>query len=107
MAISLEQVEQIRGRLREIPQAPAASIDTTKQTAVRLLVAEIKAVQERGYSLEQIAEFLKGWGLDLTTPTLKSYLTRAKGGRKPRRAGQKTKAAGGAAAPPTAAARRR
>ena len=85
MAISRDQVEKLRAQLRAAPEAPADSVDTTKQQAVRLLAGEIQTLQRRGYTLEQVGEMLKGGGLVLTTPTLKSYLSRAKAARKPRR----------------------
>ena len=50
----------------------------SKQEAVKLLAKEITAMQKRGYTLEQISEALKGQGLAVATPTLKSYLQRAK-----------------------------
>jgi hypothetical protein len=97
MAISHEQIEKLRAMLKTAPEAPANSANTTKQEAVRLLAGEIRAHQRRGYSLEQVAEFLKGGGLDLTTPTLKNYLSRAKAAQKLRqRAGERAKAGGGA-----------
>ena len=82
MAISRDQVEKLRALLRAAPQAPAGSVDTTKQQAVRLLAGEIQSLQRRGYTLEQVGEMLKGGGLVLTPPTLKSYLSRAKARRK-------------------------
>ena len=36
-------------------------------------------MQQRGYTLEEVAEGLRGRGLAITTPTLKNYLQRAKG----------------------------
>jgi len=39
------------------------------------------ALQKRGYTLDQISETLRGEGLDITTPTLKSYLQRIKAGK--------------------------
>jgi hypothetical protein len=99
MRISREQIERLRAALRKAPEVPPGGTDTTKQEAVRLLVGEIQTLQQRGYSLEQIAEMFRDGGLVLTTPTLKSYLSRAKGSRKRRRAGQKTEAGGAAKAP--------
>ena len=81
MGLSRDQVEQLRSTLRAVPKAPAAGVDTTKQEAVKLLAREIEGLQRRGYSLEQIAEMLKGGGLIVSTPTLKSYLSRAKTAR--------------------------
>jgi hypothetical protein len=81
MSLSRDQVEQLRLTLKGVPKAPAAGVDTTKQEAVKLLAREIEGLQRRGYSLEQIAEMLKGGGLIVSTPTLKSYLSRAKTAR--------------------------
>ena len=61
-----------------MPPAPPAEVNVTKQEAVRLLAAEIAGLQRKGYTLEQIAESFSGDGLDLSIPTLKSYLSRAK-----------------------------
>ena len=103
MGLSRDQVEQLRSTLRAVPKAPAAGVDTTKQEAVKLLAREIEGLQRRGYSLEQIAEMLKGGGLVVSTPTLKSYLSRAKTTReRGKGAGRRRKAAGGANAPATA-----
>jgi hypothetical protein len=103
MGLSRDQVEQLRSTLKAAPKVPAASVDTTKQEAVKLLAREIEGLQKRGYSLEQIAEMLKGGGLVVSTPTLKSYLSRAKTTReRGKGAGLRRKAAGGANAPATA-----
>src|ERR1017187_537970 len=103
MGLSRDQVEQLRSTLRAVPKAPAAGVDTTKQEAVKLLAREIEGLQRRGYSLEQIAEMLKSGGLVVSTPTLKSYLSRAKTAREGRKAaGPRRKVVGGANAPVTA-----
>ena len=103
MGLSRDQVEQLRSTLKAVPKAPAASLDTTKQDAVKLLAREIEGLQRRGYSLEQIAEMLKGGGLIVSTPTLKSYLSRAKTTReRGKGAGPRRTVAGGANAPATA-----
>jgi hypothetical protein len=98
MAITREQVEKARARLTQAPAPPAASVNTTKQEAVRSLVGEIRALQRRGYTLEQVAELFREEGVILTTQTLKSYLARAKAPRKGR-AGTRAKARGGAKEP--------
>lgn len=43
-----------------------------------MLSKEIADLQKRGYTLDQISETLRGEGLSIATPTLKSYLQRAK-----------------------------
>jgi hypothetical protein len=103
MAITREQIEKARERLTQAPAPPAASVNATKQEAVRSLVGEIRALQRRGYTLEQVAEMLREEAILLTTQTLKNYLARAKAPQKGR-AGKRTKAGGRAKAPAPAAA---
>ena len=50
----------------------------TKQALIKHLAREIASLQQRGYSIEQVTDSLRGVGLDITTPTLKSYLHRSK-----------------------------
>ncbi len=54
-----------------------------------MLAKEIVALQKRGYTLEQIAETLRGEGLAISTPTLKSYLQRIKLGKNKLQSGAK------------------
>ena len=76
-----EQAQAIASKLREMPPVEKKQ-DLSKQALVRLLAKEITALQRRGYTLEQISESLRGEGLSITTPTLKSYLQRAKPAKK-------------------------
>ena len=85
MAISRDQVEKLRAQLRAAPEAPAGSVDTTKQQACDCWPGKSRRCSGVATRLEQVGEMLKGGGLVLTTPTLKSYLSRAKAARKPRR----------------------
>ena len=86
------------GRIKELgKQMDAVVIDedslpATKQDAVRLLKTHITSLQSRGFSLDMVAAWLKERGLDLGTPTLKSYLSKVSsdGSQKGRR---KSKAA--------------
>ena len=85
MKLTRARIEEIALKLRGMPPAPPAEVPSTKQDAMKLLANEIASLQRRGYTLEQITESLRGEGLELTTPTLKSYLSRAKAGRRRRR----------------------
>jgi hypothetical protein len=78
MGYTAAQVEEIAGKLRALPTIEPPPKDLTKSDAIKMLTKEIKSLQKRGYSLEQIASSLKGEGLDISTPTLKSYLQRTK-----------------------------
>lgn len=85
MKLTRAQVEQISQKFKKMPAAPRAALNTTKQEAVKLLANDIASLQRRGYTLEQITESLKNDGLDLTTGTLKCYMSRAKAAKKRRR----------------------
>ena len=78
MGYTVAQVEEIAGKLRALPKIESPPKDLTKSDVVKMLAKEIKSLQKRGYSLEQISSSLKGEGLDISTPTLKSYMQKAK-----------------------------
>jgi hypothetical protein len=102
MALTRAKIDQIAEKLRKMPPAPPTEVNITKQEAVRLLEREIAGLQRKGYSLEQIVASLRGEGLDLSTPTLKSYRARAKAGKvRGRRPPSPTRAAKPMAAPLT------
>ena len=82
MKYSSEQIDAIAARLREMPAMEKRNPNYSKQQAVGLLIKEITALQKRGYTLAQIAEALRGGGMDIATPTLKNYLRRTKPARK-------------------------
>jgi methionine synthase II (cobalamin-independent) len=88
MGYTVEQVEEIAIKLRALPKIEPPPKDLTKSDVVKMLAKEIKSLQKRGYSLEQIASSLKGEGLDISTPTLKSYLQKAKAPTKPKLTGK-------------------
>lgn len=82
MPYTTEHLEAIASKLRDMPPIERKKPEYSKQAAVKMLVKEITTLQKRGYSLEQIAETLRGEGLDVATPTLKNYLQRARPTRK-------------------------
>lgn len=82
MKYTTEQLEAIASKLREMPPVEKKKQEHSKQEAVRVLSKEIAALQKRGYTLDQISETLRGEGLSIATPTLKSYLQRAKPAKK-------------------------
>lgn len=89
MPLTRAQVALIAEKARRMPPAPPAETNVTKQEAVRLLAGEILGLQRKGYTLEQIVESFRADGFDLSTPTLKSYLSRAKALRNRRRGAAK------------------
>jgi hypothetical protein len=78
MGYTVAQVEEIASKLRALPKIESPPKDLTKSDVVKMLAKEIKSLQKRGYSLEQIASSLKGEGLDISTSTLKSYMQKHK-----------------------------
>jgi hypothetical protein len=88
MEFTVDEVDKFGDALLALPAIDPARRKLDKQAAIRRIKDKIATAQQRGYTLEQIAESLTGVGLAITTPTLKSYLQRAKkpGGRGARRA---------------------
>jgi len=79
MSYTLGKAEEMARALRTLPAMDDSKRRLSKQAVVKHLVAEIAALQQRGYTIEQVVESLQGVGFAITTPTLKSYLQRAKG----------------------------
>jgi hypothetical protein len=77
MGYTKELLEAIAKKLHEMPPIEERKKEYSKQEAVRILAKEIIALKGRGYTIDQIAETLRGEGLDISTPTLKNYLQRA------------------------------
>lgn len=82
MNITVEQVESIAERLRTLPAVENRQRVISKQESIKMLTAEITALQGRGYTLQQIAELLTSEKLEIGAPTLKSYLQRSKNSSK-------------------------
>ena len=85
--LNIETVEQIRAKMKELPPVENKKRTVSKQEAIKLLAKDIKAMQARGYTLEQVSELLKQLGVSLATPTLRSYLKRAGSGTATRKKG--------------------
>jgi hypothetical protein len=89
MEYTLESARRLAEELRAIPAKDPAQRRLDKQAMVRELAQELIALQQRGYTIEEVADSLRERGLEITTPTLKNYLQRAKSAgakaRKPRR----------------------
>lgn len=83
MKITIEAIENLQKSLKDLPPVENKEREVTKPEAVKLLASEIADLQERGYTIEMIAEILTKSGLELKASTLKSYITRARasGGR--------------------------
>lgn len=78
MAIQLDTIEALRAKMKEAPEVAKEKRRVSKQEAIRELKRDIEAMQKRGYTLDDIAKFLTDGGMQISTPTLKSYLQRTK-----------------------------
>jgi hypothetical protein len=78
MAYTRAQARKVADGLRSLPTAQKERRNLDKQGMVTYLAAEIIGLQERGYTLEQVAQALRSAGLDITKATLKTYLRRMK-----------------------------
>lgn len=78
MKYTTEQIEAIRSKMKDLPPIEKKKQELGKSDVVKMLAKEIAVLRKRGYTFEQISEYLKGEGLDIGTPSLKSYLQRAK-----------------------------
>ena len=67
-----EQIEEFAHHLRNMKEPRKAG--RSKIEAVQMLKGEIQKLRDRGFTLEQIADGLTGVGMEITTPTLGSYL---------------------------------
>jgi hypothetical protein len=103
---TVESANWLIGELRAIPPKDPAKRKLDKQRMVSLLAGELVALQQRGYTIEEVAESLRGRGLAITTPTLKNYLQRAKSKTEKRaKSGARTAASRSGSATPKAAKR--
>ena len=72
-----EELDKIAIKLKELPAIEKSKQKHSKQDAINYLKKEIIELQKRGYSMVNISDTLKGVGIDISTPTLKNYLTRS------------------------------
>lgn len=106
MKYTVEKIEKIQIKLRSMPTVEKDKAEINRRESVKMLAKEIGELQKRGYTLEQIAHLLRDEGLAVATPTLKSYLQRAKSSTVKNKRNPAPPAAPGDTPPaPTAAAR--
>lgn len=72
---TIDVVEGLRDVLRQVQ--PVAIDGMSKQAAIASLEKEIRAMQQRGFTLDQVAQTLTENGLNIAATTLKNYLRRA------------------------------
>jgi len=86
--IEPQRIEAAKVRLRQLPEKPKVPRALPLSQAIREIKAEVQVALKRGYTFDEIAQSLKEDGIDIGTPTLKSYVYR---GTKRRTNGTKPK----------------
>ncbi len=67
-------LEAAKTRLRSLPEKPKTPKPVSLSEAIRQIKTEVQAALKRGYTFDEIAQALKEDGIDVGTPTLKSYV---------------------------------
>jgi hypothetical protein len=83
MAITIDDIEELRRRLTALPRNQPREV--SKQEAIALLASELGAARRRGYSPEELARLLSEQGVAINAATLRGYLRRKRRIRKGRR----------------------
>jgi hypothetical protein len=97
MALTYAQLDKLKEEMQGLEAPPRDNVVANKQESVRILAEAIVELQKRNFSMDQIVDWLKGKGLDLTTPTLKSYLSRVNAKKPNRKTSKKPKKAASSA----------
>lgn len=82
MKYTTDKLDEIAKKLKGMPQAETKKPELNKFDAIKYLQKEIASLQKKGYTVEQITESLKGEGIDISTATLRTYLTKLKANKK-------------------------
>ena len=85
-----DQIETARETLSALPELERENFSLRE--TIEELSNELQKLRASGYSLKQIAESLHGAGIDISTPTLRAYLTVPKDKRKRRSSRKSPKA---------------
>lgn len=85
MKIAIETIENLQESLKSLPAVDVKKREVSKPEAVELLAVQVTELQEKGYTIEMIAEIFTQHGLEIKPQTLKSYLTRARGHKRPKK----------------------
>jgi len=74
--IEPHRIEAAKARLRQLLEKPKVPRALPLSQAIREIKAEVQVALKRGYTFDEIAQSLKEDGIDIGTPTLKSYVYR-------------------------------
>jgi len=73
--ISPDRLEAIRAKLLAAPDP--VHKDLNRRDAIKAMAKELQELQNRGYTLTELAAMLKTEGIEVSAPTLKTYITDA------------------------------
>lgn len=73
-----EQREKVANALSALPEKPVAERPQTTTELLQALKPQIKEAQDKGYTLDEVAELLKNNGISISLSTLKSSFKPAK-----------------------------
>lgn len=73
-----EQRDKVATALSALPEKPAAERQQTTAELLQALKPQIRAAQEKGYTLDEVADLLKNNGITISLSTLKSAYKTAK-----------------------------
>lgn len=72
--IEPEKISAAKKRLQALPVKPKTPKSVPLSEAIRQIKNEVQAALKRGYTFDEIALALKEDGIEVGTPTLKSYV---------------------------------
>lgn len=76
--ISEDRLEAIKAKLLATPVPERKKKDLNRQEAIHAMKKELLELQKRGFTWAEIATLLKSEGLEVSMPTLKTYINAAK-----------------------------
>jgi hypothetical protein len=77
MGLTRHEIEELSLYLQQLPDIHEVRQHSAQET-VKALSKDILVLQKRGYTLGQISDALRAGGMTIATPTLKSYVQRAR-----------------------------
>jgi hypothetical protein len=81
--LPLTAIHELRRALDESPECEATEVNALR--AVELLAPHIRAMQSKGYSLDDVARMFAAKGAPITAKTLSTYLTKCAGASEAKR----------------------
>jgi hypothetical protein len=73
----IDKIQSIAQGLASLPQTERV-VKVNKTQTVKLLLNDIKAAQAKGYTVEQISEYLKQQGINISVTLIRNALSKAK-----------------------------